>query len=625
MKLKSVQISDYKCVRKSADFGVSDITCLVGKNESGKTAILEALEDFDNRRHIRDEAIPYNNKNAKPEITITFEIGKEELDEIFKVIGFPLQKTISKVAIEIIKTYPNNYTLSVNSKDALDINKEELLRNKQNQISGFYSQITRIYKKLQENLPQIVAPLPQLEFKNIDNFRNQLVQLRNGIQADMQQYRPVFLKDIENLSKGIDEIVNIIADVGNLELLETKIVDNLRKNYIPNFILFSTFDDVFPSQVLLSEATSNELIKDLDVISNLRLDVIRADDISEKIKHKEQLNIRLKEEYQKFWTQDMTNLHVEWDSEKLYFFVKEGDEFYPPSLRSKGKQWHLAFYVRVSARAREKVPNIILIDEPGGYLHAQAQRDVLNKLEDASKTTSIILSTHSPYLININKLNRVKLVLRDSETEGTIISNKIHRGADKESLTPIITAIGLDLSLGLDIAKDNNIIFEGITDYYYLRAFQNITGFNFTRDVHLIPGAGADKLNLLVSLMIGWGFNYCIVLDNDAKGRRTKDTLSKDFQGENVNMTLVSETRDKEIEDLFTKEDFAKYVLKKDPAELPPEMANSQIIKKQDKGYDKVLLAKNFYEQVDNGTLSLSSETKTNFLGLLQSIKNVMF
>ncbi len=42
----SVQLSDYKCIRKLCQFDVSDITCLVGKNESGKTAIFEALYRF---------------------------------------------------------------------------------------------------------------------------------------------------------------------------------------------------------------------------------------------------------------------------------------------------------------------------------------------------------------------------------------------------------------------------------------------------------------------------------------------------------------------------------------------------------------------------------------------------
>lgn len=43
MRLMKVEIRDYKSVRHSYPFEVGEITCLVGKNESGKTAILQAL------------------------------------------------------------------------------------------------------------------------------------------------------------------------------------------------------------------------------------------------------------------------------------------------------------------------------------------------------------------------------------------------------------------------------------------------------------------------------------------------------------------------------------------------------------------------------------------------------
>jgi predicted ATP-binding protein involved in virulence len=122
----------------------------------------------------------------------------------------------------------------------------------------------------------------------------------------------------------------------------------------------------------------------------------------------------------------------------------------------------LAFYVKVSARSKENVSSVILIDEPGLYLHPKAQKDILKKLEDSARNAPIIISTHSPYLIETDKLHRIRLVSRKGK--GTTISEKIHKYADKETLTPIITAIGLDLSLGLDITKDNNIIVEGISD-----------------------------------------------------------------------------------------------------------------------------------------------------------------
>src|SRR5712675_886441 len=52
MRLSKVRVTEYKSVQysgdfeigeKTVDFKTGDVTCLVGKNESGKTALLEAL------------------------------------------------------------------------------------------------------------------------------------------------------------------------------------------------------------------------------------------------------------------------------------------------------------------------------------------------------------------------------------------------------------------------------------------------------------------------------------------------------------------------------------------------------------------------------------------------------
>lgn len=43
MILKSVRIQNFKCIEDSGDFSIDRVTCLVGKNESGKSAILQAL------------------------------------------------------------------------------------------------------------------------------------------------------------------------------------------------------------------------------------------------------------------------------------------------------------------------------------------------------------------------------------------------------------------------------------------------------------------------------------------------------------------------------------------------------------------------------------------------------
>ena len=275
--------------------------------------------------------------------------------------------------------------------------------------------------------------------------------------------------------------------------------------------------------------------------------------------------------------------------------------------------------LQISARSKENIPNIILIDEPGLYLHAQAQQDILCRLEESARDLQVVFSTHSPFLINISHLNRIRLISRN-DTDGTIISNKIHKGADTETLTPIISAIGLDLSLGLDIAKDNNIIFEGITDYYYIQAMVKVLDYQFGKPVHYIPGTGASKTNTLTSLMLGWGLHHCIVLDNDLEGKRTKQKLEKEFSNVKVNIITVSEKKDDEVEDLFTKGDFQKYIFNE---QLPnSQLKNSQIFKQKNKKYDKVLLAKYFFEKVQTEEVKVSETTKEQFTKLLDRIKS---
>ena len=43
MKLIEARVENFKCVEDSQPFGVDQVTCLVGKNEAGKSALLEAL------------------------------------------------------------------------------------------------------------------------------------------------------------------------------------------------------------------------------------------------------------------------------------------------------------------------------------------------------------------------------------------------------------------------------------------------------------------------------------------------------------------------------------------------------------------------------------------------------
>lgn len=552
MKIKGFQIANYRSIRDSGMCKLSGdgVTVLAGMNESGKTSILEALEDFNTDKEIRKEANPLSTENH-PEITVKFDVSSEILSEIKETEKLSNLST-KDIDINITKGSDNSYSLS-----------------------------NTTYREL--------GLLPNSKSNGKTN--KQLTESQSR-----------FLKSIYSR--------------------------------IPNFILFSSFDDIFPSEFYFPSElnhsrhgyySNNEpdiipFIKDLSIISNLELENIYSGTSSQQAKNKKKLNFRFNDEYKQYWDQDLNNLYIDWDSEKMYFLIEEGDEYFPPYMRSKGKQWHLSFYVKISARAKENKSNVLLIDEPGLYLHPRAQRDVIKKLEDSAKTSSVIFSTHSPYLIDTEKLHRVKLVSRGKK--GTIVSDNFSANADKESLTPVITAIGLDVSMGLDIAKNNNILTEGISDYYYLSAFKDILDFKFKDNVHIIPGAGVNKYKFLVPLLIGWDLNFCAVLDSDKAGKDASKILEQTFGKDIVKEVFVSDSKDISIEDLFSQNDFLNYVLKKNSDNAKKNVNNSQRFNGNN---SKLLLAKEFYENRKKIKSNISNETKLNFELLLSKINESLF
>lgn len=497
--LKKFKVENYKSVKDSGDcYLANGITVLAGRNESGKTSILEALEDFDTERKMRAEAIPIHNSSLKPKIIVTFEIKKEELEDIYT--EFIADKKISEIIVE--KNGDNEYSI---------INSEELflktIKSNDKRITEFKKELLALKKILDKYT--IVITLELLDTDNLKQISTQVSALKQNIEPHISK-----LSDDERTKKEehivkLKEIINEFIDTNTLE---DEFLTEFKK-YIPNFILFDTYNDQIPDKVPLAQLKEHDFIKDLVAISDLDLDLIqKPEKITENLKHNDKVNVIVSDEYKKFWNQDAANLFLNWDKDHLQFWIKEDGEYYMPSQRSKGRQWHLSFYIRITARSKENVPNIILIDEPGLFLHARAQKDILKKLEESSKETPIIFSTHSPYLIDPNNLNRIRLIEKTKEL-GTKIS-KIHAKADKETLTPILTAIGEDLSQGIRVTIKNSFIVEGISDYYYLHAFKKL--FKFETEMNIVPGCG-DNIPAIASILFGWGLDPYFILDSDSQ------------------------------------------------------------------------------------------------------------
>jgi hypothetical protein len=264
----------------------------------------------------------------------------------------------------------------------------------------------------------------------------------------------------------------------------------------------------------------------------------------------------------------------------------------------------------------------LLIDEPGTYLHARAQKDVLHLLEDRlSKKDQIIYSTHSPFLIPSDKLHRLRIVAKTPETATVILDRLTHpllRGAEfSDTLSPILAAIGMDIREAIDFVRDRNLIVEGISDYYYITAWSRLIDPHFIEQVHVFPAAGAPSVVTLASLFIGWGIEFAALLDRDPNGNAARDKLIHELGVPGERTTQPEQAVG--IEDLFSEQDFRLLLTSLDPAltinqgERPTSAIKRQRI-------DKVLLARRFSEEQSRGAVNLNNQTRDRVGALLTHI-----
>ena len=612
MKLIKFRITKYKSIKDSGYCWLaSDLTILAGKNESGKTAILEALRDFDTDvEKIPDDALPLD-ESGQPVIELCFEINKPTLDEIAKEIKITIDKPtynlIDSKGLMILKNHNGSYDLEKGVAEALDKQKNE---TDQQHIQ----KIQTIVKKLREieQLSNIVEPKFEGGVETIQQAATQFVtQATDQIASIPEEVKKE--KSSEMLAIITTEANALQKGRPSSKFLEEVVL------YIPNFIFFSDFLDILPFELPLSEAKEHKVVKDFAKVAGLDLDKVIQAGTNTQLRRNilSRHSATISGDFMDYWGQDKLDLIAEPDGDKLRLGVKESGKtmLFKPEQRSKGFQWFLSFYLRLNAEKDET--NIILIDEPGLYLHAKAQKDVLKVLKKISKEGQVIFSTHSPYLIDARRLDRIRLILK--EDNGTRIENKIHKGADNETLTPIITAIGLDLTQQFSITGKRNVLLEGISDYYFLRALKEYLPESEADQVNLIPCVGASKIPQIASLLIGWDLEFLTVLDNDREGKRIARELSEKLSIDESKIIFVSNRDDFSIEDLFSHDDFNTFVLE-DIKNSRQDLLNSKFLK--EKKLDKVLLAKKFFEQIerDKSQTSLSQDTIGVFKVLFDKI-----
>lgn len=591
VEVEKIRIYNYKSITDSGDcFFGKKFTILAGKNESGKTTILEALQSFDeNYKFIK--SYPVDDKDAISSVDVTFIVPKEDVEALLQSCDIDGNVSSNKVKITLRKNSNDNKYRLVSADGLKLLSNDDLNKRFENSIS-------KQLKKLDGNILS--------EYKVVDasspNLETVLTTLAQQ-EVDKVDEEKIATKTIELVEKHKKELNQ-----------NERFTEKFVQTSLPYFILFSSFNDNFPDSIPLATLRDNIWAKDLEKISNFRIDDVLSDDSQEVETKIERANLDFSKQFKRYWTQDDIKLKMSLHKDSLCFWIDENNTPYKPSQRSKGQQWYLNFYVKVLARIQEDAPNIILIDEPGLYLHAKAQKDILDVLSNDEFSSQIVFSTHSPYLIEEKRLDDVRLIEKvNGETK--IIGKVWSRVKDGETLTPILTSIGMGINDSIvDRSRLNNVVVEGIEDVFYLRGLANICKI---QNINFVCGGGSSNMGRIGSILEGWGCNVIYLFDND-DGKKEGKAKLRDW-GTQDNCMIVPVQDGGSTVDLLSTNDFKKYVLENDAVDVD---SNSEYIKKHIKDFEKVLGARKFLNTTKNNKNEFTEETISNARNFLESLFN---
>ena len=553
INLSKIEIFKYKSFQSQQVMDInSGITTIVGMNESGKTGILEMMAKTnyfeENERfkfnstydYPRKDLKKYQRSEIKAEvISCEFTIGENVINEIAKELG---------EGVFIHKTFKVTYyydnSRSVSFLDSNINNHIKFLANK--------------YGLMQEEIEKLD------EIKDLE-----------AIKEIIDENSSPKLKELN------DYIVNtfLSLDTSWSSKLDYYIYINYLKKNMPKFWYYDEYFSL-PSRINLNQLKrgtieGNETAKALLEVSQIDLDeLIQAENFENFIAELEATSIEITDQMFKYWTANI-NLDIEFkidtltNNEKVLDIRVRNQKHrisLPLNQRSKGFNWFFSFIVWFSKiQNDDNSTYILLLDEPGLNLHASAQKDLLNFIEDLSKNYQVIYTTHSPFLVDSKNLHRVRTVYEGEE--GSIVSDSIQE-KDSNTLFPLQAALGYNIAQNLFVAE-NNLLVEGPADLIYLNIMSDIlikeNRVGLKEEIVVVPIGGLDKIPAFISLMNGNKLNMVAVLDsfNNQKGKQKLDDMiqKKIIQESKIRFfdEFVEGKEKADIEDLFTTGEYLKF------------------------------------------------------------------
>ena len=553
------------------------VTVLIGANESGKTNFLHALRCFSSDIDFQPEDTSKAKrtryvKKEPPSISFTFSLSDKEKKNIFSQLQSPDEW--SYIKIKKSKNGLEGYSLYIPFENI------SVLKNKKNQLE---KEIETDSKKINE-YNEIIEKLKT----NHDNIDNDIKNINEKSEINiedinkMNKQKETILKDIEKNNLMINDLnYKLQNNKNNLEKIdekisnfkEEKIETNIEQNKnilngLPR-IMYCKQLDLIPEKINM-----NELLQGQTPSAKLILNLLRIGEIDDPnilndsprriMSHLQYASGVISAKLADIYNQEKLQINLTKETNDLIISIQEKISLSSsPQERSEGFQWFLSFFANFMSEAEEEEKKIILLDEPAILLHPKGQKDFLKIIEEMSKQNQIIYTSHTPFLINKNYPQRIRL-LEKTPDKGTIIINKPYSDGKSRFWEPLKSSIGITLG-DLFSLGETNLIVEGISDQILLAGISikisNINDcFLNLEKITIVPAMGASSALYLGLFAISESLKTIILVDNDDEGKK----VIKKAKEEKYKLNILSVNEFKEdaltIEDLIPKNDYIKSV-----------------------------------------------------------------
>lgn len=563
MRLVTAKVGPYRSINEPQEVSIdSKVTVIVGMNEAGKTVLLKALHKSNDALgkekfnvtddYPRKDLTGYKHHHEdKPDtvVELTYAPTDAQINNVNTVLGTEIPKDFT---FRVTHNYKNNSTISIKVSD--DPALKKLATN-----SGLSDEVKEVLK---------------IE-TGIRNALTKLLAVTTDNEADKIL--------IESLTKRV-----AAADTssGWNQICAYEAYHHFAA-LIPKFLYFSDYD-LLPGKLNLNDlkqrvkaatadpANAHKQIepKHQAVLALLRMAEVDLDDFDngtsyEELKSQiEAVSISLTDQVLEFWKQN-EDLEVEIDirtdpsdaspfnnGPNIYLRIKNRRHrgvSTPFDQRSRGFIWFFSFLVwfdsvqhQIDPSGRDSGKNLILLlDEPALALHALAQTDFLNYIDNLSENHQVIYTTHSPFMVHSDRLHQVRVV-EDKVKLGTVISDNLS-GSDPRTIFPLQAALGWNLAQNLFVTK-YNLLVEGISELSILQVMSKVveskghTGL--INNATIVPVGGLSNVATFVSLLGANGLNLAILHDYNGKPDQKLESLIQQKLLKNKSVFNFSQFRD---------------------------------------------------------------------------------